>query len=228
MIVLLIPYRDREANAKIFIEHILNFFNETKQGPVIIIIVEQIGERAFNRGALLNVGFLEVNKILKNTDTVIYVAHDIDMLPVDNSILYTYMKPNSIVHLYGPEHSLGGICSFNKSTYEKINGFPNNYWGWGREDVCILERAKHNGIIVDKSNFNKRVSPNKFREILPEYTRNWPKGDYEEKNRLLQDEIENPIYYKYNGLSTIQYIVKDTQLRFEDNNTIIFQKVYLF
>ena len=228
MIVLLVPYRDREENAKIFIEHMLEFFNRTKQGPVIIFIVEQLGKRAFNRGALINVGFLEVNKILKNTDDVIYVAHDIDIIPISNTIIYTNIHKNSITHMYGHEHSLGGICSFHKDVFEKINGFPNNYWGWGREDVCLLNRAKRQDILIDKERFSKRLSPTRFSELAPNQTEVWPKGDYNEKNSLLEDEIENPIYYKYNGLTTIQYVIKDIKYQFEGNNTIVFQKVYLF
>jgi len=27
------------------------------------------------------------------------------------------------------------------STLKKINGFPNDYWGWGHEDKDILNRA---------------------------------------------------------------------------------------
>ena len=54
-----------------------------------IFIIEQSDERPFNRGWLLNVGF----KIKKNKDTITF-AHDIDMLPEDDSCDYSWVdKP---------------------------------------------------------------------------------------------------------------------------------------
>lgn len=34
----------------------------------------------------------------------------------------------------------GGVSSMSKEQYLKINGFPNNYWGWGGEDDDIYNR----------------------------------------------------------------------------------------
>lgn len=35
----------------------------------------------------------------------------------------------------------GGIVSFNIADFEKINGFPNNFWGWGGEDDELMKRV---------------------------------------------------------------------------------------
>ncbi len=35
----------------------------------------------------------------------------------------------------------GGVSSLSKEQYLKINGFPNNYWGWGGEDDDIFNRS---------------------------------------------------------------------------------------
>ncbi len=35
----------------------------------------------------------------------------------------------------------GGVSSMSKDQYLKINGFPNNYWGWGGEDDDIYNRS---------------------------------------------------------------------------------------
>ena len=29
-----------------------------------------------------------------------------------------------------------------KNDFNKINGYPNDYWGWGGEDVDLQHRAK--------------------------------------------------------------------------------------
>ena len=34
----------------------------------------------------------------------------------------------------------GGVSGLNKSQFLRINGFPNEYWGWGGEDDDIFNR----------------------------------------------------------------------------------------
>lgn len=34
----------------------------------------------------------------------------------------------------------GGVSGLSKSQFLKINGFPNEYWGWGGEDDDIFNR----------------------------------------------------------------------------------------
>ena len=38
------------------------------------------------------------------------------------------------------------MLSFRPSDFERINGFPNNYWGWGLEDDQLGLRMAHNGV----------------------------------------------------------------------------------
>jgi hypothetical protein len=39
--------------------------------------------------------------------------------------------------------------SFPKKDYEKINGFPNNFWGWGGEDDELYKRVKENNLKIE-------------------------------------------------------------------------------
>lgn len=40
-----------------------------------------------------------------------------------------------------PYHQyFGGVSAMSKDQYLKINGLPNNYWGWGGEDDDIYNR----------------------------------------------------------------------------------------
>lgn len=34
----------------------------------------------------------------------------------------------------------GGVSGLSKKQFLKINGFPNEYWGWGGEDDDIYNR----------------------------------------------------------------------------------------
>jgi predicted glycosyltransferase involved in capsule biosynthesis len=35
----------------------------------------------------------------------------------------------------------GGIVAFTRQQFIKINGFPNNFWGWGGEDNELYSRV---------------------------------------------------------------------------------------
>ena len=36
---------------------------------------------------------------------------------------------------------MGGIASWSEGDFDRINGFPNNYWGWGGEDDEMYRRC---------------------------------------------------------------------------------------
>lgn len=39
----------------------------------------------------------------------------------------------------------------SKEQYQKINGFPNNYWGWGGEDDDIYNRLASKGMSISRA-----------------------------------------------------------------------------
>ena len=44
----------------------------------------------------------------------------------------------------------GGAGSFTRKHFELINGFSNEFWGWGGEDDDLFERYNY-GILINKS-----------------------------------------------------------------------------
>ncbi|KAA0719351.1 Beta-1,4-galactosyltransferase 2 [Triplophysa tibetana] len=44
----------------------------------------------------------------------------------------------------------GGVSGLSKKQFLKINGFPNEYWGWGGEDDDIYNRITLNGMKVSR------------------------------------------------------------------------------
>jgi len=140
-----VPYRNREAHMKQFVPFMENYLKESGI-DFSIFIIEQGDEKAFNRAKLLNVGF-------KESEGFDYFAfHDIDMLPEDSDYSYpegpTHLA--SMVEQFGYalpyEGYFGGVTLFDKESFLKINGFSNEYWGWGAEDDDLLHRCNTKGI----------------------------------------------------------------------------------
>jgi hypothetical protein len=136
-LAVIVPYRNREEHLILFKEHISDYLNK-KDIQFELIIVEQSDDKPFNRGKLLNIGFLEAEKLGCNY----VVFHDVDMLPIDADYSYSEIP----IHLAGnkttSETYFGGVTIFPIEEFKKINGYPNNYWGWGFEDDELLKRCQ--------------------------------------------------------------------------------------
>lgn len=122
---IIIPYRDRPQHLSQFIPHMMAYLPAAK-----IIIVEQADEKPFNRGKLLNVGFLESAK-----DTH-YVFHDIDMLPINVDY-----EPNAgVTQLAGSKIQLrdylGGVTMFDHDTFKRLGGYHNDYFHRAEDNEC--------------------------------------------------------------------------------------------
>uniref|UniRef100_A0A8C5UEW1 Beta-1,4-galactosyltransferase n=1 Tax=Malurus cyaneus samueli TaxID=2593467 RepID=A0A8C5UEW1_9PASS len=104
----------------------------------------------FNRASLINVGFLE-----SGNDTDYIAMHDVDLLPLNEHLDYSFPEAGPF-HVASPElHPLyhyktyvGGILLLTKQHYELCNGMSNRFWGWGREDDEFYRRIKGAGLQV--------------------------------------------------------------------------------
>ena len=79
-LAVIIAYRDRAEHLKIFLHHMHPIF-QRQLIDYRIFVIEQTGKEKFNRGALMNIGFLEANKV-DNFDC--FVFHDVDLVPEDD------------------------------------------------------------------------------------------------------------------------------------------------
>jgi hypothetical protein len=145
----IVPYRDRELHMQQFVPYIESYLLKNK---IIfsITIVEQCNNKPFNRGALLNIGFI----LSLHADY--FCFHDIDMLPLSAD----YSHPKNPAHLASKVEQFnwqlpypsffGGVTLFTKKHFKKINGFPNTYWGWGSEDDELWERCRYKKVKADR------------------------------------------------------------------------------
>ena len=143
--LIIVPYRDRKKQLDVFVEH-MHTYLPTVGLDFEICVVEQGNDKPFNRAKLLNVGVLQ-NQDIHNK----FVFHDVDVLPLSNKMDYTIPPYGVIKHIWGAPHSLGGCIAMLGKTFTTMNGFSNNYWGWGREDVDLQLRAEYAGCKIDRT-----------------------------------------------------------------------------
>jgi hypothetical protein len=154
MIYIIAPYRNRPTQLLNFIEHYTKFLDRFEYK---IIIVEQANDKQFNKGLLLNCGIKAINEKYTINDEDILILNDIDCLIKEHKIDYYFLNPeNNIRHIYGYTriyfnkfNCLGGIISMKFKTFKHIHGFPNNFWGWGGEDLALGWRSKNSNIYID-------------------------------------------------------------------------------
>lgn len=150
-LAVIVPYRDRESHLSEFIPYMERVLKEAEI-PFEIIIVHQGDNKGFNRAKLLNIGYKE------NPNFDYYAFHDVDMLPLDSD--YNYIEgPThlaSMAEQFGYklpyEGYFGGVTLFDKESFVKVNGYSNDYWGWGAEDDDILYRCVIMGVETFRKN----------------------------------------------------------------------------
>ena len=156
---IVIPYRNRPNQLSEFRKSISSYLST----PHEVIVVDQQDDLDFNRGKLLNIGFQKADEL--GCD---YIAlHDIDMLPIDADYTYSDKPVHLITELDLPEgvnrqlfdSYFGGVTLFPSYIYKQINGYSNEYYGWGFEDDDLFLRCIENGINLDS-------------KVVPQFTRN--------------------------------------------------------
>jgi len=164
MNIILIPYRNRGEHLKYFIKETYPLLKKEMK-ELKIVVVEQTEGKLFNRGKLLNIGFM----LYKNIGEYFF-NHDVDLNPKMITIKELYKKEiedGEIMGIYTSMcNTLGGIIKFKKQTIMKINGFPNDIWGWGCEDKALQNRAEFREIKISKNILNNDPERNKHFTIF--------------------------------------------------------------
>ncbi|XP_065601652.1 beta-1,4-galactosyltransferase 1 isoform X2 [Cyrtonyx montezumae] len=153
-VAIIIPFRNREEHLKYWLYY-MHPILQRQQLDYGVYVINQDGEEEFNRAKLLNVGFVEA---LKEYDYDCFVFSDVDLIPMDDRNTYKcYSQPRHLsvsMDKFGfrlPYHQyFGGVSALSKEQFRKINGFPNNYWGWGGEDDDIYNRLVFKGMGISR------------------------------------------------------------------------------
>lgn len=196
---LVIPYRNRKNHLKKFLE----IHNRKIPIPHSIFVIEQTKGKLFNTGKLKNIGF----ELSKNTHD--YVCfQDVDKLPIHADYSYPIF-PTCIaryVEQYGwemaSEDYFGGVVIFNNRDFQRVNGYSNEYWGWGSEDHDLRNRCTCLGL---KYLYRQGV----FRSLHHKPTAYFNNPNLYNNHKKLISSYD----YTKDGLNSLQYkIVKVTKL----------------
>lgn len=122
----------------------------------IYIIEQSHDNNLFNIGKLKNIGFNIANSEQKFNH---FVFSDIDTIPDYDLMKYFVKTPKKPVALAikGTRYEqindksnkpfLGALISMSSKIFININGYPNNFWGWGGEDDALINRLVVNNIL---------------------------------------------------------------------------------
>ena len=215
--VIIVPYRDdkkhlRKKHLDEFIKVIPKLFSKLDNEFKILIVEQNNKDNRFNRGSLLNIGF----DICKDNFEY-FIFHDVDLIPNNELIPYYGIYPSKPIHLanvwkkYGVGGKyFGGVNSFNRKDFMKVNGYPNNYWGWGGEDDELYDRVSDSNLKV--------FIPNKgeYSEMKHNKPTNQQKLPFNQKMRLRLQHKD----WKKNGLNNLKYEVSHTKKLNKDTSLV--------
>ena len=219
---IIVPWRDRLDDLNEFVPNISKFLEHHGIKKYRITIVNQLLHAQFNRGKLLNVGFLESCE-----DSDYSIFHDVDVYPViyegrvstyelltyDGVEIEYHGTPDYHYHkgawsLYkGCQRSCGGIFKISNDLYEKVNGTTNSLWGWGYEDNDLYYRICEEGVrIYEQGKRKSKYGAAHFHERSPTGFKGAPEHVVNEAigAKMWADKDHS---FKYDGLSSCNYRV---------------------
>uniref|UniRef100_H3BCF4 Beta-1,4-galactosyltransferase n=1 Tax=Latimeria chalumnae TaxID=7897 RepID=H3BCF4_LATCH len=153
-VAILIPFRNRYEHLPVLFRWLIPMLQHQRL-QFAFYVVEQAGTQPFNRAMLFNVGFLEAMKDL-DWDCVIF--HDVDHIPENDRNYYGCgqmprhfaAKLDKYMYLLPYNEFFGGVSGLTVEQFQKINGFPNAFWGWGGEDDDLWNRVQFAGYTVTR------------------------------------------------------------------------------
>ena len=88
---------------------------------------------------------------------------------------------------------------FSRESFLKVNGYSNEYWGWGAEDDDILYRCHLAGLKVQRQSPGVLKSLNHDRDIDP--------GAYMKNMERIREMWSKKLEWEKEGLNSCKYSV---------------------
>jgi len=212
--IIAIPYRKREKHLKHYIKHtvplIQKFLPNTR-----VVVIEQNEGKLFNRGKTLNVAFKEYEN-----KTKYFLTNDVDLNPTQKCLEEYYIKEvddNHVLGIYTSQcDTLGGIIKIKDNIIQKINGFPNDIWGWGMEDTALQNRSEYFNIKKITNLTNKKGHPSyllRFDDVKDRVIKNHSKNRQIHKIGFKKINKEDKLKkIMSSGLNNIEYTILERKM----------------
>lgn len=157
---IVLPFRDRKGKYQkalnLFLEPFVTYINSQIKNCKIYIVEQNNSHECFNLGRTINIGYDLFGDEIKDND--IFMFHPVDILPINtNYNIHETTKICSIRH--SPTGQYYKAFAFLVSDFKKINGFSNEYWGWGLEDDDMHTR-------LDIHSICPRIIINEYTELI--------------------------------------------------------------
>jgi glycosyltransferase involved in cell wall biosynthesis len=136
---IIIPYRNRETALTHIIPSLQEYVSKQVE-DYEILVVEQANDKPFNKGLMNNIGCL-------NSTGDYLCFHDVDLIPEFADYSYPTLPSHLSSHcsqfnyINIPDKIMGGVILFTREHFTMVNGYSNEYSGWGKEDDDLYERC---------------------------------------------------------------------------------------
>jgi len=204
-VAIIVPYRDRATQLSVFLRHIHPFLRR-QDLHYRVYIINQADQHLFNRAMLMNVGFTEA---MKDFSWDCCIFHDVDLLPEDDRNLYTCpaqprhmsVAVDKFKYKLPYKTIFGGVAALSVDQFKKLNGFSNQFWGWGGEDDDMSKRIHYHKMRIGR-----------YKPEIARYTMIKHKQEKvnKERARVLRSSHTR---YKTDGLNSLQYKVVGKELQ---------------
>lgn len=195
---IIIPYRDRKTALEAIIPKLTEYVSKQVKN-FNISVVEQDDNELFNKGLLNNLG------VLLNPDADYYCIHDVDLIPEFSDYSYpenpTHLSTfcSQFNYIEDPAALMGGVVLFQHDHFKKVNGYPNDYVGWGSEDNTLHNRCLKAEFKIYRHPFGRYYS-------IPHTPRITDPKEYEMhiiNGQKREDEKAGKTDYQKNGVNNI-------------------------
>ena len=201
-VAVIFPYRDQVIqNRAKQLEETLDYYTNLNKSNIDFYIIEQGNDKPFNRGILINAGHDIIKKSglgYKNE-----VHHDIDVQADETLIKYFY-SDNVIACKKDHYPTFFGTMSvLPLNIMDQVNGYSNNFNGWGMEDDNLLNR------IISKNIPVYNADPNITNiKSLPHISAAQLNLQNEERDNVNEKDVADGYI---SGLADLKYTIKSQE-----------------
>lgn len=223
-----VPFREDATGArrpqldellKRFAEHV---FVRPERRALVVIAEQSNDSQKFNRGQALNCAFAHARErygALIDASTR-YVCHDCDMAPSIACADAYFERADGdadevrVLEARGGRYDatacFGGVTIYDWKAYERTNGYPNGFWGWGGEDNAAFARVRDADVRVERTkdvdfdDLELNDGIDTLESKLARLDIHNARIAMKEKTELLRMNAKN---WREDGLSSLRYVV---------------------